>query len=50
MNPPHLSASQVAELSGVVEAKSLTRVPIDLNKAQLFLNLATEAMSELSHI
>ncbi len=50
MNPPHLSASQIAELSSVVKAKRLTRVPIDINKAQLFLNLAIETMSELSHI
>ena len=50
MNPPQLSVSQVADLAIVVKANRLSRVPIDLSKAQLFLDLAIEAMSELSNI
>lgn len=50
MNPPQLSASQIYDLAIVVKANRLSRVPIDLNKAQLFLDLATEAMGELSNI
>ncbi len=50
MNPPQLSANQIADLALVVKTNRLRRVPIDLNRAQLFLDLAIEAMGELSTI
>ena len=50
MNPPQLSTKQVADLMIAVRANRLSRVPIDLNKAQLFLDQANEAMNELVNI
>lgn len=50
MNPPALKASQIANLEIVVKVDRLIRVPIDLVKAQLFLDQAKEAMSELNKI
>ena len=50
MNPAVLKAGQIAKLDIIVNMNRLSRVPIDLVKAQLFLDQANEAMSELIKI
>lgn len=50
MNPPQLTSLQRAELIGAVNGNRLSRVPIDLTKAQSFLDQASDGMNELSNI
>ncbi len=50
MNPPQLSVKQIADLANVVKANRLSRVSPDLNKAETFLGLAIEAITELPNM
>jgi len=47
MNPPPLTPAQFVKLSVLIGRNQLQTVPIDLVKAQLFLDQATEALVEI---
>lgn len=50
MNPSPLTPTQLAELSVLVARNRLGAVPTDLGKAQLFLDQALDAMTEVLNI
>jgi hypothetical protein len=50
MNPKPLTATQIKQFSSKVANGRLKRVPIDLTKAEMFLDKASEALAEFTNI